>query len=323
MPGPHHPERVRRLAVQLALAQVVGQEDNAVIAAELELAFGRRVPEGNIKRWISDEEKNGFSESIRQRGAAVRKEHAELETARVVHTRIPRSVRSAVYTAVLGRHDLYARELADHVHHVTGKRERGCSACDAHLSSFSSHLGRCAGMWFSEDAIGRVRHGLGFHRRRVGRPLGQADPVEQRMYKNLWAQHNIRDEQVIFIDETSKNTKEFYRPCGYFLPGSHDADKQPSRHNIGPDRAYSTLGVFTVDGMIDWNTTPIGRGGVRGMDTMAFLTDVNTCVLPWIQPYPAARSIVICDNVAIHHAWRGMLQAMVEARGGRLLFLPT
>ena len=48
------------------------------------------------------------------------------------------SVRSAVYTAVRDRHDLYARELADYVHHVTG-------------------------MWFSEEAVGRVRRGLGFH----------------------------------------------------------------------------------------------------------------------------------------------------------------
>ena len=181
MPGAHHPERVRRLAVQLALAQVVGQEDNAVISAQLELAFHRRVPEGNIKRWISDESKNGFSESIRQRGATVRKEHAELEAARVVRTRIPRSVRSAVYTAVRDRHDLYARELADYVHHVTG-------------------------MWFSEEATGRVRRGLGFHRRRVGRPLGQADPVEQRMYKNLWERLDIQDQQVIFIDEVKSST---------------------------------------------------------------------------------------------------------------------
>ena len=56
---------------------------------------------------------------------------------------------------------------------------------------------------------------------------------------------------------------------------------------------------------------------------MAFLQDVVMCVLPWVQPYPAARSIVICDNVALHHAWRGMLRAMVEARGGILIYLPT
>lgn len=103
-------------------------------------------------------------------------------SARGAHPYSPqRTLSLYIYTAVRDRHDLYARELADYVHHVTG-------------------------MWFSEEAIGRVRRGLGFHRRRVGRPLGQADPVEQRMYKNLWERLDIQDQQVIFIDEVKSST---------------------------------------------------------------------------------------------------------------------
>ena len=76
--------------------------------------------------------------------------------------------------------------------------------------------------------------------------------------------------------------------------------------------------------MIGWKSTPISnRGDCRGLDCMDFLLDVAAVEIPHVQPYPAARSIVICDNVSLHHAFGGMLKAMVEAKGGKLIFLPT
>ena len=46
-------------------------------------------------------------------------------------------------------------------------------------------------------------------------------------------------------------------------------------------------------------------------------------MIKYVQPFPGPRSVVICDNVALHHAWGGMLRSMIEGQGGRLLYLPT
>jgi hypothetical protein len=134
----------------------------------------------------------------------------------------------------------------------------------------------------------------------------------------------VHDEQLIFIDETSKNSKDFYRKYGYWFDGENQETNPGMAFHVGPQRTWSTLGVFTVDGMIDWSTTEIKHvDGQRGMDTMGFMMDVARVVLPYVQPYPAARSIVVADNVALHHAWGGMLRHMIESRGGRLVYLPT
>lgn len=120
----------------------------------------------------------------------------------------------------------------------------------------------------------------------------------------------------------SKNNKEFYRQYGYWRPGEKEQHR-PS-FNLGPHRTWSTLGVFTIDGMISWNSTEITHAeGNRGMDALAFLKDVMHHVLPYLQPWPLARSVVVCDNVSLHHAHGGLLRALIEAHGAKLLFLPT
>jgi hypothetical protein len=190
MPGAHHPVVVRKRCIQLwlALATATGAADPVAVATSLELEFERRVPVPNVYRWVRDEAEHGFAESIRQRGAIVRTEMLELEAKRVKRSRIPAEVRLAVFQAVKENPFLYARELADHVHHLTG-------------------------MMFSDEAIGRVRRDLAFKRRRAGIPLGEADPIEQRMYKNLWHDQNIQDEQVIFIDEVSCSERARWHAC--------------------------------------------------------------------------------------------------------------
>ena len=134
-------------------------------------------------------------------------------------------------------------------------------------------------------------------------------------------------EETTTLSSTGAGTassKDFYRKYGYWFDGENQETNPGMAFHVGPQRTWSTLGVFTVDGMIDWSTTEIKHvDGQRGMDTMGFMMDVARVVLPYVQPYPAARSIVVADNVALHHAWGGMLRHMIESRGGRLVYLPT
>jgi hypothetical protein len=89
--------------------------------------------------------------------------------------------------------------------------------------------------------------------------------------------------------------------------------------------AFSTLGCFTVDGMIDWDTTVLRQepGAPAGLDTMMFVMSFIRCCLPYIGNFSLgqARSVVVCDNATLHHDQMGFLRMLVESRGGKLLYL--
>ena len=173
MPGAHWSRDVRRRAQR----EFTLYGDAKVVQTRLQIAFGVTVPTCTIERWSREEEVLGYPESKRQHNKRVREEHAELTRSAVVRQRVPQEVRTVVYDVVRRNPFAYARELVDEVHSETG-------------------------LVFSEGAINRIRRELDFSRSRAGRPLGEADPIEQRMYKNMLEQMQIRDEQLVFIDET-------------------------------------------------------------------------------------------------------------------------
>ena len=41
-----------------------------------------------------------------------------------------------------------------------------------------------------------------------------------------------------------------------------------------------------------------------------------------MRPFPAAMSVIVLDNSSLHHDQHGILTELVEAQGGKLLFLP-
>ena len=173
MPGAHWPREVRRRAQR----EFTLYGDAKTVQSRLHILFNVTVPTCTIERWDREHEQLGYPESKRQHNKRVREEHAELTRNAVVRQRVPQEVRTVVYDVVRRNPFAYARELVDDVHSETG-------------------------LAFSEGAINRIRRELAFSRSRASRPLGEADPIEQRMYKNMLEQMQIRDEQLVFIDET-------------------------------------------------------------------------------------------------------------------------
>jgi len=55
-------------------------------------------------------------------------------------------------------------------------------------------------------------------------------------------------------------------------------------------------------------------------DTEQFMDHFNTKILPYMQPFPQSRSVVIIDNCRIHDE-SGLLE-LVESKGAKLIFLP-
>lgn len=102
---------------------------------------------------------------------------------------------------------------------------------------------------------------------------------------------NWRAEQLVFLDESSFNSKLGRRFRGYAPKGEaiHVKVKSGRAENL------SILPAFTIDGYIACN---VYKGGVNKDDYIGFLEDN---LLPQCGQYPGPRSIIIMDNCAIHH----------------------
>lgn len=48
---------------------------------------------------------------------------------------------------------------------------------------------------------------------------------------------------------------------------------------------------------------------------------VEATLIPHIRPFPEPCSILVLDNCRIHHTYEQQLREVVEAQGGKLLFL--
>lgn len=178
----------------------------------------------------------------------------------------------------------------------------------------------------SLSSVASVRASQNFNRRRNDRARPGFDPVTQSQWKQMFEDMEIEEEHLLFIDETHKNSKDFFRTYGYYQPGRRAWTPIDPRSNISA--SYSTLATFSVDGMIDWHTVTLSRNGAFGqpkaIDTTDFLYSFCKVVLPYIGNWNRRepRSLVICDNATLHHDDVGLLEKLVASRGGRLLYLP-
>ena len=142
--------------------------------------------------------------------------------------------------------------------------------------------------------------------------------------------------QLVAIDETRKDPRTLRRRYGRAHRGKRAFLKCPfSRHATG----WSALGIMTCDGMID-----VHLSKAKGVNAETFLEAVFTTLLPHdpasfsspvsssllldsspllrlLQPFPAARSVVVLDNATVH--WAPELKALVASRGARLVYLPA
>lgn len=151
---------------------------------------------------------------------------------------------------------------------------------------------------------------LGFTRKRLHRLAIQCDQERaSAFYSNLVLNYSAN--QLIFLDETSKDYRACNRNYGYALRGLKP------RTNFGifsRGERTSTLAAFDMNGFLDWYM-------VQGtFNSDLFLEGFQQAVLPYIQPYPGPRSVVVLDNASTHKR-----QSFVDAvyrKGGIVIWLP-
>lgn len=148
-------------------------------------------------------------------------------------------------------------------------------------------------------------------RKKLTKAAREAAPEEIRVYyAKLKAIYSYPD-QLVFLDETSKDGRDAFRRYARSKAGSKAYAKVPfSRGN----RVSVMAAMDTRRGFFAWKCT-------RGTFTRkAFHHAFAEKVIPQLNPWPLPRSIVIMDNAKIHMFVE--LEKSIHQTGARLIFLP-
>lgn len=138
----------------------------------------------------------------------------------------------------------------------------------------------------------------------------EAAPDEIRTYQAKLKAIYSYPEQLVFIDETSKDGRDAFRKYARSKKGTKAVVKLPfSRGN-----RVSVLAALDCRGFFAWKTTP--GTFTRHRFHYAF----SEKVIPHLNPWPLPRSIVIMDNAKIHMFKE--LEESIHQAGARLIFLP-
>lgn len=155
-----------------------------------------------------------------------------------------------------------------------------------------------------------LRHDMNLTRKKLEKRAREAKAQELDDFKFRLGTFYMYPEQLVFVDETSKDARESVHQWAWSPKG------QPAIVNLpfARGKRVSILAAFSHEGFIAWSHTP---------DTFTRQTFHNAFVetmLPHLQPWPMPNSIVIIDNARIH-MYR-QLEEAIQSRGAILCHLP-
>jgi len=99
-------------------------------------------------------------------------------------------------------------------------------------------------------------------------------------------------EQLMFLDESVANKRTADRKYGWAPIGTTPHLYQ----SLNRSERWSILPVYTIDGFLTWEIMQ------AGFDKQSFNDFVRHQVLPFCNPFPGIRSILVMDNCKIHHS---------------------
>jgi DDE superfamily endonuclease len=155
-----------------------------------------------------------------------------------------------------------------------------------------------------------LRFDLKLSRKVITKRAMESMPAEIQNYKEKLSQFYSYPEQLVFVDETSKDGRDSYRKYGR----SAVNQRCTVRRSYGRGSRVSVLAALDCTGFIAWRSTD-------GTFTRGVFHDAMVeSIIPLLNPWPLPRSILIIDNARIH--MYAELEKVIHERGAILLFLP-
>lgn len=164
---------------------------------------------------------------------------------------------------------------------------------------------------FSTSTICRaLRQDLNLSRKVMAKRAREASKKEVKDYifrLSFWYRY---PEQLVFVDETSKDGRSALRKFGWTQIGKPAIATLP----FSRGKRVSALAAYDSTGFVGWDF-------VEGTFTRKrFHESFKQKILPFLNPYPFPRSIVILDNARIH-CYNELID-LIESVGAICVFLP-
>ena len=166
-----------------------------------------------------------------------------------------------------------------------------------------------SGHLFSAGSVMTALTNRGYTRRRLSKLCEKTSIQARILFRSKLTTYLTNVNQLIVIDETSKNRDSVQRRYGWSRRGVQ-------LHNKGfkiKGKRFSVVGAYTTTGLLHYEVSE----GTYNADK--FYTWFINHIVPEINPCPAPQSIGILDNAAIHN--RSSISQAVYAMGGLVFFL--
>jgi transposase len=155
-----------------------------------------------------------------------------------------------------------------------------------------------------------LRHDLKLSRKVLEKRARESVPLHLKEYFYELSELYSYPEQLIFIDETSKDGRDALRRYGWSRINTPAVVHQP----FSRGGRVSVLAAFDTTGFCSWECT---KGTfTRQKFHSAFLKKIA----PLLQPWPLPRSIVVLDNARIH--MYSELEQVIHSCSARIIYLP-
>lgn len=155
-----------------------------------------------------------------------------------------------------------------------------------------------------------LRFDLKVSRKTLTKRAREAIPIELNAFISRLRPFYKNADQLVFIDETSKDSRDSVRKYAWSPINS------PAVVNIpfGRSKRLSILAALDIDGFFAFEIT------TDTFDREKFHNAMISKIMPLLNPYPLPRSILILDNARIH-VYQKLIDAVYDI-GALIFFLP-
>ena len=168
------------------------------------------------------------------------------------------------------------------------------------------------GTWVHESTICRTLRRLGLSRQKIEHLALQRSETKRITFM-AEVMMVFQSNMCLWIDETGCDKRNAVRKRGYAIRGRAPRDFSLKLRG----KRYSAISILSKDGIED---TYITQGSVNGE---VFLDFIQTQLVPLLSPFNGhnTKSVVILDNVSIHHV--DTVVNAILSTGALLRFLPA
>ena len=155
-----------------------------------------------------------------------------------------------------------------------------------------------------------LRFDLNLTRKVLEKRARESSDAEIRMYHNRLQPFYSNQTQLVFVDKTSKDGRDALRKFAWSRRNTPAIVSLP----FGRGQRVSVLAAMDCNGFFGWDFTE------GTFDRNKFYAIMCQKIIPYLNPWPLPRSILILDNAKIH--MYSELEQAVHSRGALLFFLP-